>query len=188
MKNVQTLIVVYKDELVMNFLRKMVETDDDTDVIIGTEDGTVTIVPWIEKVWLQNKEAGTIDSKILLLNNIKGFKALEPVIDVKFNKYGVKYGWAGKQALLIVNEKDLKKEEYDEFLEEFKKLALPEKKKAHKKFKVAEKLATAMLDPVSLVAAYLSDYFRDKKKVRQQLLLYGVAKLYENDLETFMKS
>ena len=71
----QTLIVVYKnrDEMAINQLRKLLETDDDhEDRIVGVEDGSVEIVPWTEKVWIQNKEAGTIKSKVLLIDDIKG--------------------------------------------------------------------------------------------------------------------
>ena len=106
----QTLIVVYKDEVVLNQLKKLVETKDDKEgEIVGTEDGSVTIVSWTEKVWLENKKAGTIDAKVLLIGKIKGADKLEPVIDVKFDKWGIKYGWAGKQAVIQVNEWAIKK-------------------------------------------------------------------------------
>ena len=41
----KTLIVVYKDELLMNQLKKMVETYDDAeDSIVGTSDDSINIV------------------------------------------------------------------------------------------------------------------------------------------------
>lgn len=47
----KTLIVVYKDELLMNQLKKMVETHDDMDNdVIGTRDDSINIVSWTEKV------------------------------------------------------------------------------------------------------------------------------------------
>ena len=55
----KTLIVVYKDELLMNQLKKMVETHDDNDEgIVGTRDDSINIISWTEKVWNGNKEAG----------------------------------------------------------------------------------------------------------------------------------
>ena len=41
-----TLIVVYKDELLTNQLKKYVETNDDIDEenVVGTKDGSVKIV------------------------------------------------------------------------------------------------------------------------------------------------
>lgn len=87
----KTLIVVYKDELLMNQLKKMVEThDDDAQGIIGTRDDSISIISWTEKVWLGNKKAGNIQGKILFLGDIKGTDKLIPVIDVKFDECGVK--------------------------------------------------------------------------------------------------
>ena len=60
--NEETLIVVYKDEMLMNQLKKMVETKDDggDEQIVGTRDASINIVAWAEKVWLGNKKAGNI--------------------------------------------------------------------------------------------------------------------------------
>ena len=89
----KTLIVVYKDELLMNQLKKMVETHDDSDEgIVGTRDDSINIVSWTEKVWMGNKKAGNIQGKILFLGDIKGTDKLIPVLDVKFDDCGVKYG------------------------------------------------------------------------------------------------
>ncbi len=186
----QTLIVVYKDELVLNHLKKLVETNDDKEgEIVGTEDGSVTIVSWTEKVWLENKRAGTIDSKVLLIGKIKGADKLEPVIDVKFDEWGIKYGWAGKQALIKVDEWAIKKEEYQRFLENFKEKTLPQKEKENVPIKVVKKGGIAVLfGLVGLGGSFLVDFFKDKAKLRQQLFLYGILNFYENDLETFMKS
>ena len=124
----KTLIVVYKDELLMNQLKKMVETHDDKEEhVVGTKDDSVSVVSWTEKVWLANKKAGNIQGKILFLGDIKGTDKLIPVIDVKFDKYGVKYGWAGNQAALFVEQKSLiDRKVYDEFLCELDKLPVPE--------------------------------------------------------------
>lgn len=114
----RNLIVVYKekDEVSLNQLKKMVDSkDDDTEneTIVGTEDGTVKIVAWNEKTWLDNKKAGntgTLDDKILFLGDIKGVDKLIPTLDIKFNQYGVSYGFSGKQAAIRIDAKPLKKE------------------------------------------------------------------------------
>ena len=47
----KTLIVVYKDELLVNQLKKMVEAHDDNKLsVIGTRDDSINIVSWAEKV------------------------------------------------------------------------------------------------------------------------------------------
>lgn len=123
----KTLIAVYKDELLMNQLKKMVETNDDNEQeIVGTRDNSINIVSWSEKVWLGNKKAGNIKEKILFLGNIKDTDKLIPVIDVKFDNYGVKFGWAGTQAVLFADPKILSdREDYNVFLREFSELPVP---------------------------------------------------------------
>lgn len=123
----ETLIVVYKDEMLVNQLKKMVETKDDKDnEQIGTRDGSINIVAWSEKVWLVNKKAGNIKDKVLFLGDVKGTDKLIPVIDVKFDEYGVKFGWAGNQAVLYTDIKAIsKREDYLEFIEKLSLLPVP---------------------------------------------------------------
>ena len=123
----KTLIVVYKDEMLLNQLRKLVETKDDTeDSIIGVRDGSVKIVYWKEKIWLDQKKNGTINNKVLFIDDIKDTDKLIPVIDVKFDKHGVVYGWAGNQAVLACDTQKLDEEEYQLFLKEIEDMDIPE--------------------------------------------------------------
>ena len=100
--NTTTLIVVYKDELLLNMFKKLIESNDDIDEehIIGISDGSVKLVTWAENVWLDQKKAGNINNKVLFLGKVSGWDKLTPIIDVKFNEFGVKYGWAGNQAII----------------------------------------------------------------------------------------
>ena len=105
----KTLIIVYKDEMLANQMKKLIETKDDTDgSITGTRDNSINVVTWTEKVWLANKKAGNITSKVLFLGNIKGVDALIPVLDIKFERHGVRYGWAGNQAVIYVKHSEIK--------------------------------------------------------------------------------
>lgn len=130
----KTLIAVYKDELLVNQLKKLIETDDDTDGrTVGTKDDSISVVSWTEKVWLANKDAGNIQGKILFLGDIKGTDELIPVIDTKFDDCGVKFGWAGNQAILYVEPEALtNREEYNEFLAKLSDLPVPSFLKAEK--------------------------------------------------------
>lgn len=131
----KTLIVVYKDEMLLNQLKKMIQTNDDLDEgkIVGVKDGSLNVVSWDEQTWLNNKKAGNIKDKVLFLGDIKGTDKLIPVIDVKFNKYGVKYGWAGDQAIVYVEIKELiDGNKYEEFIKELSNFPIPEAiKKSH---------------------------------------------------------
>lgn len=216
----KTLIVVYKDELLMNQLKKMVETHDDAEgQIVGTRDDSVNIISWSEKVWLDNKKAGNIQGKILFLGDISGTDKLIPVIDTIFDAYGVKYGWAGNQAVLYADTKVLtKRKDYDAFLKELSTLPVPSFLKTSKQnmavgtdaapdvlinekpaAKKPEKFgllkaaigaigagASAIEKVGSSVAVTSEELFRDKSLMKQQMLFYGLVKLYYNDLESFM--
>ena len=212
----KTLIVVYKDELLANQIKKLVETNDDngTNEVVGTRDNSIKIVSSNEKTWLSNKKAGNIDSKVLFIGNIKGVDKLIPVIDVKFNKYGVKYGWAGKQAVIYIADKELSDtENYSEFLKAIEDLPIPDSvknanepldtkimDKAFNKVKVANKIKNEKLskfvnksvefaEKASNDVAYKThEVFKDRPIVKKQMLFYGILNLYNNDLETFMNS
>lgn len=139
----KTLIVVYKDELLLNQLKKMVETKDDMgDEQVGTRDGSINIVAWNEKVWSDQKKAGNIKDKVLFLGDIKGTEALIPVIDIQFDECGAKYGWAGNQAVLYTDIKAVtKREDYLKFVEKLKLLPIPEMIKEPLNVKMGEMLA-----------------------------------------------
>lgn len=191
-RQAQTLIVVYKDELVLNQLKKLVETNDDEKdgEIVGTEDGTVEIVSWDEKMWLQQKKAGNISSKVLFVGDVKGTDKLYPILDIKYDKWGIRYGWAGKQAMITVDGHYVsKKANYKAFLEEFNSGELPEKKTDSLPMAVVKYgAAGTALGLIGVGGMKLVDIYRDKKKVRQQLYLFGILEMYKNHLDEFMKS
>lgn len=179
----KTLIVVYKDELLMNQLKKMVEThDDDAQGIIGTRDDSISIISWTEKVWLGNKKAGNIQGKILFLGDIKGTDKLIPVIDVKFDECGVKFGWAGNQAVVYVDPKALTtREDYDVLLERLSGLPVPSFLKASKESMVATGADNATAVIAELTAEDISekndsDIVETDKKVRKVGVLRNVKK------------
>lgn len=233
----KTLIVVYKDELLLNQLKKMVETHDDNEQgIVGTRDDSINIVSWTEKKWLEQKKAGNIQGKILYLGEIKGTDKLIPVIDLKFDECGVKFGWSGYQAIVYADPKVLTtRKDYDAFLEKFSALPVPipsflrsmkesiiatdtdhevevmveqptedvsestdsntaeidEKK--HKKvdiLKGVKKTFSVVADTTEKVSIQVTskseEFFRNKSKMRQQMLFYGVVNLYYDGLEEFM--
>jgi len=198
----QTLVVVCKDEMLVNQLRKLVETKDDAgeDSVIGTRDGSVKIVAWTEKIWLDQKKAGNIDAKVLLIGDIKGVDKLIPVLDIKFDDCGVRYGWAGNQAVITIDPKVLKKEaNYNDFLEKLNALPVPEiikKKFSIKKETVAKAgIASGISSLFGMVGGFSAistgiavSMFANKAAVKQQMLFYGVLHLYNNHLEEYMQA
>lgn len=200
----QKLLIVYKDkdEVALNQLRKLIDTKDDEEGgrVIGTRDGSIKVVSWNEKTWLDNKKAGNtgdLDDKILFLGDIKGVDKLIPTLDKKECGHGVYYGFSGKQAVIMVDGmKIASPKAYASFLEDLKKVCDAEtvNKKLHfdlnnigNTAKSGIKSAViAALSPIVGVGVAVSDVISDNKTCRIQQLLYGVAKLYFDDLDDFM--
>lgn len=127
----------------------MVETNDDNEgrEIIGTRDGSINIVSWSEKVWIANKKAGNIKDKVLFLGDIKGTDKLIPVIDVKFDDSGVKFGWAGNQAAVFVDIKAVSgREDYLAFIDKLSDLHVPDIVKKPKNVKLSVTAADVSIE------------------------------------------
>lgn len=169
----KTLIVVYKDEMLMNQLKKLVETNDDSETgeVVGTKDQSINIVSWTEKVWLGNKKAGNIKDKVLFLGDIKGTDKLIPVVDVVFDEYGVKFGWAGNQAILYSDIKALSdRKAYILFLGKLAELPIPEMIKKPQNLKISvqnDENAYDVEAPVEIVG---------EKEVKKRLAFLRKAK------------
>ena len=199
------LLVVYKDkdEVALNQLKKYIETNDDTDKErhVGTEDGSVKVIAWNEKTWLDNKKAGNtgdLDDKILFLGDIKGVDKLIPTLDKKDCKHGVYYGFSGKQAVIMVDGMKIAgPKAYAEFLDDLKKICDADTvdKKLHFDLNnVGRTVMSGMksgiislFSPLVGMGTAFRDVILDNETCRLQQLLYGVAKLYYDDLDAFMK-
>ena len=125
--------------MLANQMKKLIETKDDTDGgLTGTRDSSINVVTWTEKIWLANKKAGNITSKVLFLGGIKGVDSLIPVVDVKFEKHGVRYGWAGNQAVIYADPGEIKTiDSYYAFYNELKSMPVPQAIKDASKPKTA---------------------------------------------------
>ncbi len=180
----QTLIVVYKDEMLLNQLKKLVETKDDGDEIVGIRDGSVKIVAWNQKTWLDQKKAGNITSKVLFLGDVKGTDKLIPVIDLKFNNYGSRFGWAGNQAIIYAVDSDMDEKVYNEFLEDLNKMPIPDLLKRNKKAHLEVK-KVSFLDKM---AKGIQGVFDNRQAINQQKLIYGIFKFYNLGLKEFIEA
>lgn len=179
----KTLIVVYKDEMLINQLKKLVETKDDIsdEQVVGTRDNSINIVAWTEKVWLGNKKAGNIKDKVLFLGDIKGTDSLIPVVDVKFDDFGVKYGWAGNQAVIFTDPKSISsKEDYLAFIRKLVELPVPDMIKQPKNARVEETNVTETEEQVGEVV--------DERKRKVPAFLLKVRGGIHKGVDTFGKA
>lgn len=193
------LIVVYKDEMVMNYFRKLIQSN---------QENTIELVAWDEKVWSSNKKDGEVDNaNILFIGDIKDTYKLAPVVDYKFDYRGVKYGWAGKRAIILADSSKLEnKSDYNAFLDEFERICHVGKFEKSSEEEMAENLglfggnialgaaAGFLLGGIGIPIAALvgagfyaiSDYYKDKEKVLKQQYLYGISIFFYNSLDEFI--
>lgn len=185
------LIVVYQDELLFEQLRGLVEAEDDNESVVGTADHSVKVVSWTDKMWKNNyMDSRLNNAKILFIGTMKDTEGTV----AKFDKCGVSYGWMGNMAFIRADEKALNhKKDYEQFLEELQSLSIPQKVRGKEKIKTKTKVwttvaASLLLGPIGTVSTLVGAKAIDKKTLTQQMLLYGIVNLYNNDLETFMNS
>ena len=202
------LIVVYekKDEMIFNYLKKLIETEDDNpeyDVVVGTKDGTVTVIGWTEKVYKDNKTKGSITNKILFLDDVKGVKNIIPIMDLAYDECGVSYGFAGNQAVISIDEKKIDSDEKfaklinlykDELyrigksVEEPDEVETAEDEKTKKRRNIFKVATSILLPPVGVMhlADTISNEVKDKKNLRRTMYILGITKFYLDELENFL--
>lgn len=202
------LIVVYekKDEIALNYLKQLVLSKDDnaeTGEIVGTKDGTIEVIAWTEKVYLDNTKNRNISNKIIFMDDIKGIEKIVPIMKVKYNKYGVKYGISGNNAVISIDEKELNSDnEYEAFQKLYKdelmkvdmKVSDEKLEENQKKRKVARRtkaraVLTNILVPgagVVEVASAIATGKQNIKLTREMMFLYAITKFYLEEMEDFI--
>jgi hypothetical protein len=202
------LIVVYekKDEIALNYLKQLVLSNDDnaeTGEIIGTKDGSIEVIAWTEKVYLDNTKNRNVSNKIIFMDDIKGIEKIVPIMKVKYNKYGVKYGISGNNAVISIDEKELNSDnEYEAFQKLYKdelmkvdmkvsdeKLEENQKKRKVAKRTKARAVLTNILVPgagVVEVASAIATGKQNIKLTREMMFLYAITKFYLEEMEDFI--
>lgn len=189
-----------------NYLRQLVSMKDDTsDEIVGVKDGTVEVAVWLEKDYVANM--ATISSKehILFVGENKVSKKETPSMSVKFDKFGMKYGWLGKRAMMMVSDSIKGKETYDQFIEfcqgyeqkieamSLERVLKYEDKDEKEKGVVAlmknkaATLAQLVVNPGVFGAVAGINMLKDRKKLRDQQYRALTAILYTDGLTEFLE-
>lgn len=189
-----------------NYLRQLVSMKDDTsDEIVGVKDGTVEVAVWLEKDYVANM--ATISSKehILFIGENKVSKKETPSMSVKFDKFGMKYGWLGKRAMMMVSDSIKDKETYDQFIEfcqgyeqkieamSLERVCKYEEKNETEKGVVAlmknkaATLAQLVVNPGVFGAVAGINMLKDRKKLRDQQYRALTAILYTDGLTEFLE-
>lgn len=84
------------------FLQLLGLEDDSNDEVIGIKDGSVSATIWLEKDYNANSVQLASNQHLLFIGNSKFIKQKSKHMNIKFNEFGISYGWIGKQAFILV--------------------------------------------------------------------------------------
>ena len=116
-ENQKTELMIVCDEKLMeyaNYLMALIGQNDDVEgKTVGTKDGTVSAAIYTPNTLPKI----TSNTHILFIGSFKEAKEQGKNVNFSFNKYGMKYGWLGKRAVMYVEDDMLKKDEYDKFIQ-----------------------------------------------------------------------
>lgn len=113
------LIIVCDEKLIeyANYLMALVGQNDDTgEKTIGTKDGFVTAAIYNPKQYRETMAKITSNTHILFIGDSKEAMGQRKNVESKFDKYGMHFGWLGKRAVMYVDNKLLKRKQYNEFI------------------------------------------------------------------------
>ena len=113
------LIIVCEERLrhYGDFLSQLASIDAGKDRSdIGVPSGSVSTHVWTKKEYAKNAANISSEQYILFIGNTKLFKTKRSHMIKQYSKFGMQYGWLGKQAVLFV-EKAVEMKEYEKFVE-----------------------------------------------------------------------
>ena len=111
------LTVVYKDEGAADTLRRLI---DQINQAQGEDGRQIELVALSEKAWDLKKKTPPVSSKTVFVGGLKDSEALICFIDTKYERWGVKYGYNSRYAVIAADTVFIKdKARYDAFLQDY---------------------------------------------------------------------
>ncbi|WP_034449390.1 hypothetical protein [Butyrivibrio sp. AE2032] len=147
---------------------------------------------WEEKTWDVKRKSGPVHSKILFVGNVKDTDALSCFIDIRYERWGIRYGINPRYAIISADTVYVKDSaRYKAFLSDFEEVLGPVlDAPAKETSKVAKTFGTVGLavatGGASLAAQKLYDDNKNLEEKAGKLCLYGVWHFADNCLEEFM--
>lgn len=189
----KTQLIIVCDEKLMdhaNHLMALIGQNDDVDSqVVGTKDGTIQAAIWEPKHYRDSLPKITSSTNILFIGRFKEAKEQEDFIDFKFDKYGMRYGWLGKRAVMYVEDTILNKDEYEQFLSFSKEYQKKFKKVTIDSVRIIPNVPNwiGMSLPVVSLGYELMLTLKFIEKVRQQQYNCLTKILYLEGLQKFLE-
>ena len=164
----KTDLIIVCDKKRMAYAKHLIQLlgkkDDTEEGVVGTVDGSVSAAIFSEKQYEDSLAKITSNTHVLFIGKSSA-KQESDYIDYKIDKFGMKFGWQGKHAVMFVD-KTLKKSEFEDFVKFADQYQFEFKKKNNEGWKIAADAAAWVLLPfVAAPAAILKsgDEIQDKQ-------------------------
>ncbi|MCR4703570.1 MAG: hypothetical protein K5665_07915 [Saccharofermentans sp.] len=201
------LTIVYKDDTALDYFRKVIDA-----LNAGNgEDNAVELVIWNERNWESRKKAAPSGGKTIFIGAVKDIETLMYFADVKYERWGIKYGFNSRYAVITADTVFVKdKARYDAFMKDFNDSLVDDevaakafpgaaavmnkegsdpaqaKRKAAGKFFGQAGLALAT-GGASIAAQKAWDYNKNLTEKQQQLYMYAAGHFCTNYLDEFLE-
>ncbi len=119
-KPTKKLIIVTdeKNKPYANYLMALISAKDDKEgEVVGVADGSVEAVVWSEKAFADNEPTLSSNAHVLFIGDTKLSKSQRGGLAVKYDDFGLKYGWLGKRAVMYIDRVISNVVEYNRFFE-----------------------------------------------------------------------
>lgn len=161
-----------------DYLSQLISMEDDADNnTIGVKDGTVATQVWGEKEYKANSATISSNQHILFIGNSKLIKDKRSHMKSLFSKFGINYGWLGKQGAIAV-EKTVSLGEYEEFINFGKKYEERIVDLVKKRHSIKGLVATIFFP--------WPETIKMESQIKKQMYSCAVMKFYLEDLNRFL--
>jgi len=166
------------------------DNDDIDDEIVGCKDGTVVATIWGEKQYRDSEPTLSTEQDILFIGKSKAAKAAISALEDKeiFNGHGIHFYKRGNMSAIVVEDRMLKKEEYNAFIEFCKK----NEKKFETKISLNPlKSPNKTLKAIGILFPLVFPFEIYGNKAKQQIIdqqyKFGVSYFYMTELNKFLE-
>lgn len=193
-KTEDTLIIVCQNESLATQIKDWLNEDREW-IIFQDQNHLPKFEVWSEAHWSKHNRSHYISNKVLFLGQIHGTAHLINLVDVVYEFYGIKYGYAENRAIIwIEGETLIKGNDYEAFLAEIKDAPMLDCFKFRKdqlpsKGKIITAVTLDLLLTLGTSSAILfsKSLLENKKNIKDQMLIYGMVKFLQNDLLIFLQ-
>lgn len=176
-----------------NYLKQLISVKDDTEgEIVGIKDNSVDVAVWTEKEYLHNKPTISSSQNIIFIGNEKLAKNECTNINIKFDKFGMKYGWLGNIGKLFVENKMLSLKDHSAFAEYCKEKSESFKKTHYNVFNRIPSFVNVigiLAAPIITIPLFVVNQIgknRAKNKIQDQQYTALILEFYLSGLNAFL--